>query len=335
MNTKYLLTPLLFLFGFQAHALVGGVDGGGGKSVVCRDANKAITSAQSLDLYEGKVMWGLNITDSTVPMDTQIQNALKLIPGSFGALVSYYVTSVEKNMKVTPAGTVLKDIDDSFDVLFPSGCSAEQLANYFNDNLILISGDIWPALGETDRAALILHEAVYAANRLVGATDSRQSRHIVSTIFDPSTQWIDAKAQVPPTALNCMTEAGGLFLWAFQDSSGTWTLQFDVLGQSYIASEKSYKIDDASFDFNEAKNFPVLPGEDRIGTSVTTAGSANSLFENGDIIAVRRTWEAIKDSQGQVVHGFQTPKYYLTWTSATFPKMATTDIPLNCSVQIP
>ncbi len=40
----------------EAHE--GAISGGGGKGVVCRDTAGAITSVQTLDLYEAKVMYG-------------------------------------------------------------------------------------------------------------------------------------------------------------------------------------------------------------------------------------------------------------------------------------
>ncbi len=73
----------LLLFGAMANATVGGVDGGGGKSVVCRDNSGAITSAEVLDLYEGRIQFGLSIQESPEPKKVQIQNALNRIPATF------------------------------------------------------------------------------------------------------------------------------------------------------------------------------------------------------------------------------------------------------------
>jgi hypothetical protein len=210
---------------------------------------------------------------------------------------------------MTPSGTELLPINDSFEVAIPRGCGAEQVANYYNDNLILINSDIWAAFDETDRAALILHEAVYAANRLVGATNSRQSRHVVASIFDSVTQWTDPKDQVPKQALNCIGENGGLFLWAYKDSSNDWVLQF--------------------------QKFPVLKGEDRIGTSTGRSSQTQSMFEGDDWVSVTKRWEAIKGQDGKVIKGFQTPRYYLSWMSGTFPKTYVEEQLLNCSVTLP
>src|SRR3989338_2231592 len=48
-----LLPPLLMASGT--------VDGGGGKAVVCRDQANRIVSAETLDLFEGKNLYGVNV----------------------------------------------------------------------------------------------------------------------------------------------------------------------------------------------------------------------------------------------------------------------------------
>lgn len=334
MNTKYLILGLVTL-GAMAHASAGGVDGGGGKSIVCRDSAGSIKSAEVLDLYEGRIMFGLNIQETNEPMASQIKRALNNIPTNSRGLIEVYVNQIQKHMKITPAGTQLLPIDDSFEVIAPTGCSAEQTANYYNDKMILVSGDIWGSLSETGKAALILHEAVYASNRLVGATNSRQSRHIVANIFDPATKWTDIKDQLPQQALTCISMGGGLLMWAFQEPDSSWTLQFQILGKSYVMSKKTFNVMSGAFDFNEAKTFPIKQGDDLIGTGTSTTGFAKSTFEDDDVITVSKKWEAIKDNQGQIIKGFQTPRYYFSWSSATFPKTSTSESLLNCSVVIP
>ncbi len=201
MKAIFLVTGLLAL-GMVDNAKAGGVDGGGGKSIVCRNAAGEITSAETLDLYEGRIMFGKNIAETAEPMVVQIETALNQIPANSRGLIEIYVNLVRTNMKITPPGTKLLPIDDSFEVIVPKDCSAEQAANYYSDKLILISGDIWTSLTETGKAALILHEAIYASNRLVGATNSRQSRHIVANIFDPSTRWVDIKRSFTQSVFN-------------------------------------------------------------------------------------------------------------------------------------
>lgn len=334
MNSKYFALSFFFV-GLLAQAYRGGVDGGGGKSIVCRDSAGAIISAEVLDLYEGRVMFGLNIQDSRLPMVDQINNSLNLIPASSRGLIEYYTRHIQNKMHVLPTGTQLLPIDDSFEVIVPVGCKAEQAANYYNDNRILMSGDIWARLSETGKAALIIHEAVYAANRRVGATDSRQSRHIVAHLFDSSTVWSDIKDQLPRQVLTCFSMSGGLLMWAYQDQSRIWTLQFQILGRSYVMSKKTFTIMNGDLNFNEAKDFPIKQGDNLVGTGTSMTGFAKSIFEDDDIITVSKKWESIKDNQGQIIRGYQTPRYYLSWTSASFPNTSTSESQINCSIEVP
>lgn len=45
-----------------------------------------------------------------------------------------------------------------------------------------MSGEIWNALSETQKAALLIHESVYRVLRAAGETDSRRARHLTAHI---------------------------------------------------------------------------------------------------------------------------------------------------------
>lgn len=310
----------------------GGVDGGGGRGSVCRNADGSIRSAESLDLYEGRAMYGFKIQRSNIPMIDQLQAALARIPNRPGDLVRFYVERVLQHIKFTPLGSQLTPVDDSFEAVLPAGCVAEQAARYYNDRLILVNQDIWDAMGETDRAGLVLHEAVYAANRAAGATDSRQSRHIVGSLFDSSTAWTDVQQGVPQNALFCISPgfvATGF--WAYPDSSGNWRLQFSILGRGFVFSKKTAFVIGANFNFDEARQIQVLRGTDKIGMGITSSETLKSDFEDNDVILLSKKWEAPKDSQGQPIPGFQTLRYYLSWQSGSYPDSRLDNLPLNCS----
>jgi len=315
----------------------GGVDGGGGKSVVCRNAEGVITSAELLDLYEGSTMYGLNIKKSTTPYAEQVESALLVLPASSRALTEAYAHIVRDKMTVLPVGTEIAPVDDSLEVVTPKNCRPEQLARFYSQDKILVNGEIWERLDETNRAALILHEAVYANNRFAGATDSRRSRHIVASLFDPSTAWTDTKEGVPEGALTCIAMNGGLHMWAYQNSSNDWILQFNILGKSIVASKKwAWIISEiGKIDFNEAATFPVSSGEDHIGSKIEIAFSAHSDFESDDTLVLTRIWENPTNFDGQPISGFQVPRYYLSWKSGSFPDQSVKDMLLNCSVKFP
>lgn len=311
----------------------GGVDGGGGKGIVCRYNDGSIQSSELLDLYEGRTVYNLNIIKSNETIDSQIEKALKTFTKE-PDLIKAYISLVKKNMVFLPKGSELKDVNDSFDVLFPTGCKAEQLAHYYSDDRILINSDIWEHLSETDKAALILHEAIYKENRTFGATDSRQSRHIVMNLFDSKTQWESPTEGVPNNALKCVSYNGALLMYAFPSGGNNWVFQFEILGQSEVVSKKWTIIPNINneFDFNEAKTFPVLKGTEKIGTNFKIGTTAISKFEDQDTIIITKRWEPINDKNGQIISGYQTPRYYLSWKSGTYSNLSVFDLLLNCGL---
>lgn len=313
----------------------GGVDGGGGKSVVCRNAEGHITSAELLDLYEGSKMYGLNIQKSNAPFTEQIETALAVIPPSARSMMAAYAHIVRDKMTLLPLGTEIVPVDDSLEVVVPKNCQVEQLARFYSQDKILVNGEIWQSLDEANRAALILHEAVYAHNRLVGATDSRRSRHIIANLFDPATKWTDAKEDVPADALECIAMSGGLLhMWAYKDSSNSWILQFNILGKSFVASKKWARVfGHDEIDLNEAATFPVSRGTDEIGRFIKMSLTPHSDFEADDLMMLSKIWEAPTDSNGNPISGYQVPRYYLSWQSGSFPDHSKKDMLLNCSVK--
>ncbi len=308
----------------QNNLSTGGVDGGGGKSIVCRDNSNNIISAELLDLYEGRTMYHLSIVKSSDPVDKQIDLALKVIPDN--SAISAFVSVVKEKMIFLPPNTELKDVNDSFDIVFPSGCKAEQLAHYYSDEKILVNSDIWKHLTETDQAALILHEAIYRVNRSLGATDSRQSRHAVMNLFSLETKWTNPNEGIPTDALNCVSTQGGLFVAIYPASNQDWYLQFKVLGRSLVFSKKRVQAFNFEniLDFNEAKTFPVFENS---GKSIQLPLFVRSNFEDNDIITIEKSWESIGN--------YKTPRYYISWKSGTFPDLSIKKQLLNCSMTFP
>ena len=59
-----LVTVLLLASSVSSSSFAGGMEGGGGKSVVCRNTDGTIRSAEVLDLYEGRTVYGLPYQES-------------------------------------------------------------------------------------------------------------------------------------------------------------------------------------------------------------------------------------------------------------------------------
>ncbi|MBC7372184.1 MAG: hypothetical protein H7326_11495 [Bdellovibrionaceae bacterium] len=330
MKTTVMIMFAIFVGNF---AEAGAISGGGGKAVVCRNADGIISSARTLDLYEGEVLYNLKTPpDVKLTVPEKIQRALAIIPNNSRGTVQYYARQVWTNMRIVD-NVVLQPVDDALVVALPKGCLAEQLANYYNDTLVLINGEIWNALSSTEQAALVLHEAVYASERLLGSTNSLRSRHVVASLFSPVTAWTDIDNGLPKDRIRCVGE--GVMFSAIPDADGVWNLYFNLLGRGQVFSQKFIRVSNPEIDFAEAKKQPILKGEDKIGLKYGTSGYLKSTFENNDTIYIEKVWQGIKDQDGKRIPGYQTPKYSFTWKSSTYPESATPAVSLNCSLVIP
>lgn len=169
---------------FGANSWAGDV-GNGGVSVVCRDRNGAITSAEILDIYEGRERFQKTYVSSGLDIDTQIQLAqLKLVRHtSYLTKLQDEISKVKANMVFIRVGNEVLPTNDAFPVIIKKGCKFEQLANYTADNEALVSQEIYDQLDNLNKAALYLHEAVYALRRSSGDKDSQKSRKMVAELL--------------------------------------------------------------------------------------------------------------------------------------------------------
>lgn len=167
--------------------------GNGGYAHVCRDADKKITSAQLMDLWESEE---LNTWSSNVPMDDQIKTAMakiKDISKQVESSVRLYLGQVTKGIVYTKRP--LAKTEDAFPPYEPeAGCAYEQVARF--ENVLTETGkrglriyrEIYdsPHFSESDKAALI-HEAIYLADRQMNkAQTSTRTRILVAHLFSDS-----------------------------------------------------------------------------------------------------------------------------------------------------
>lgn len=258
-----------------------GVDGGGGKSVVCRDDSGTIIKAEVLDLYEGRVQYGVNIPSSTDPVKVQMENAIVSITKGrskvFQDSVLQLANFISVRKRVLPDGTALEDIDDSHHVVVPKNCKVEQLANFTKQNQVLVDGEIWKSLDNTNKAALLVHEALYKWFRNYGATNSIRARKHVAYAF-MGYDAVDIKEDLPAQYLECHTLPNqngspypGTKFWAFNNADGELVFQFDYLDGGLMLTTSSVMIDkipasdmnaieDVTYWLNLDSNFEELVG---------------------------------------------------------------------------
>ncbi len=183
MKPMMLLSLFLMSIGIAAYA-EGREVGNGGDAVVCRDSAGGIISAGMLDLYEARELYGLTVNDSTMPPRAQSITALDKLHGfadDYRGLVLAEVNEVLGRMRLMHRGVVLTDVRDSGHLIYPQGCAVEQVANFNDEYGLLVSRDIWDHFSETDKSALITHEAVYKLERsFYGARVSSGARKITA-----------------------------------------------------------------------------------------------------------------------------------------------------------
>jgi hypothetical protein len=190
---------MILLASIQAQA--GQAIGNGGGAWVCRnqDATNSLRWAELVDLFEARTEYYLNVAKPEAAPLGQLEAAdariLRANPEFHHALQPYLAFVLQ----AWPASgeSELALIDDALYKRVPARetCPSGlieygQVVNFTNDNRILIDRVLEQFLPPTDRAALRLHEAVYALLRAVeGVKTSERAREIVGHVFsdqDPS-----------------------------------------------------------------------------------------------------------------------------------------------------
>ena len=227
---------ILFLAALPA-ANAGGVDSGGGMAIVCRDQGGKIESAEVLDLWEGRM--GIYAGGPRIPLASQkdfraqirdLNNRIR--SDHYGFYLEQYVDQLMKSVTFLAAGQRLELTEDALPVLSPpAGCHFEQAAIYsVRLQRFFFSSDIWNALNETNRAALVAHEAIYLnLRREAEEKDSLYTRQVISHLF--ANEEIEGPHDgLPGTVYSCSTHEPGSSrsetqFYLFQESSGALKLQ--------------------------------------------------------------------------------------------------------------
>ncbi|MBI2711603.1 MAG: hypothetical protein HYX41_01900 [Bdellovibrio sp.] len=233
-------TGLLVLILSTTNANAGVGSSGGGNAVVCRGPDGKIVSAELLDLYEAKNVFGSEIKISNSSELDQALNAAQEIGKGEGlnsqvdAYLSHEVRRIQSTLRVLPPGTGIVPIDDSHNVIIPKNCTLEQLAIYQMNDQLLVDGDIWGQLNKTNRAALLVHEAMYLFLRGSGETTSVRARMIVGRAFSGE-RFVPIREGIPVESTICREEQptpGRSLQWeffAYRNQEGRITLQFLTL----------------------------------------------------------------------------------------------------------
>ena len=144
----------------------GGMDGGGGNAVVCRNSTGQINSAQLLDLYEGQALYDLQPTQFDANLtykEIALEVSNRMSGSSLGQNLAFGISSVNDSaentlrryflvaetnysdfakdsinsvldlFRVLPDGIDLAPVEDSDHFILPRNCKIEQVAIYRDD----------------------------------------------------------------------------------------------------------------------------------------------------------------------------------------------------------
>ena len=84
--------------------------------------------------------------------------------------------------KFIKAGDHLTEVNDSFEPVIPDGCTIKQIANFYDNKMVLIDPILWKQLTPFDQVALTAHEIIYAGLREMGHTNSVYARYLVGRL---------------------------------------------------------------------------------------------------------------------------------------------------------
>jgi hypothetical protein len=169
---------------------------GGGEAMVCRDKWGKIRKAWLLDLWEGENIKQKALGFKTLKIarredlspeqqaDAAVQR-VALVDQKYARRLQDALDEIKQsyqpyNLEVGPA-------NDAAHYARPKDCKEEQLAYYTRDYGVLVQKEIWNWKGfsATDKAALLVHEAVYKTMREppLSAKTSDEARPLVAKLF--------------------------------------------------------------------------------------------------------------------------------------------------------
>ncbi|MGE3973731.1 MAG: hypothetical protein AB7F59_04315 [Bdellovibrionales bacterium] len=182
-------------------------EGGGGISVVCRDAGGSIVSAKLLDLAEARepvyldYPEGMEFNNLKPTWEEILAEGLKRIQPTDRDYLEYKgvyqeilaeIAHIKLNTRTfkSPSAGPAKTNDFNPRIGLKRGCEFEQFANFQTNGLVMVDGEIRGVLTQLDFAGFYFHEAAYriAKKRNASIENSDLVREITSLLFTSSPQ---------------------------------------------------------------------------------------------------------------------------------------------------
>lgn len=173
----FLLMPLLLN--------AGPITSGGGNAVLCKNPQGEFVSAELFDLFEGAAIYNYSPVKSNDAYQAQARAFAKKLSDSMNE--DFFTLEMERlisEMKLLPANASLNPVKDNDSVVKPANCEVYQAAVYQPNQKVYFDSKIWNWMDETNKAALLSHEVLYAyLRRSNGVTNSIRARQYVSYLF--------------------------------------------------------------------------------------------------------------------------------------------------------
>ena len=170
--------------------MAGTESSGGGPSVYCANASNPDGIAQMYDFFEGRVRYGLNIpTTNSLSKEALIEAALtklEIINYGIAQDVKSEYENLTKQIKFLPDGILMgpvTDLGNAEAALTPVGCQIVYAGYVEQSGRLSISKNIFKHFTETDKAGLLLHEAIYSLARKATTQDNSRSTRILNSFL--------------------------------------------------------------------------------------------------------------------------------------------------------
>ena len=193
MTCKMAVCVLTHFFAASVCA-AGVVSGGGGRGVFCDDPQHH-QHGRLLDIYEGESLFGWPQANQSMTKEQALEffakrlNEVLYNPASNdtfeeekNGLKEAFSWWQKKNFKFINPGDRLAEVQDSFEPVIPNGCSIRQIANFYDNKMVLVDPTLWGQMSPFDQVGLIVHELLYKDLRDRGHTNSVYARYLVGQV---------------------------------------------------------------------------------------------------------------------------------------------------------
>lgn len=238
MKANFVISIIVLIFAQFSNA---GKESGGGNAVVCKNPQGQLISAEVFDLWEGRSLHGY--FPSISPDDYKMQaRAMAQKLKTATVYENFFLTETERiinEVRFLSPDAELVPIRDGDSIIKPKNCDVFQTAVYQPNGRVYFDSNIWNLLNETNRAALITHEVLYAFLRSADrAEKSDRARQYVSYLYSGQilrSKWTDNLSEhfeicrsycENPGSEECLKQRGTVF-YTRLNPDGTWKISFD------------------------------------------------------------------------------------------------------------